>query len=235
MVRKAYLIAVLATMASALSAERPEPSPPSGVFIDLNTCQVYTGGCTAAAEFGSHGRALLRSWHFDSGSRKGVSFDGLSVAVLMQGDRNLTADRNPADRSVIYTPAAASADQQAALAAWVRDQEGERLGTVAAVKTVSMAFRRTGFLADLSIGSAVQVATAPLEACDLGGCGQQLWYTPRTAHNGFQVIRNAGSRLEEPALGLLWQDGGTPSVFIGMFGERSLNEEFCSPLYAALD
>jgi hypothetical protein len=70
-----------------------------------------------------------------------------------------------------------------------------------------------------SAGSEMAFAGEVPEACDVGGCGEMLWYQPRVAASSFVVDQLAQSRIVEPLLGLRWMDHGRRTLFVGRFGD----------------
>jgi len=68
-------------------------------------------------------------------------------------------------------------------------------------------------------GNAMTFTGAIPEACNVGGCGETLWYQPRTAASSFAVDRLDQSRIDEPLLSLHWMDHGRRTLFVGRFGD----------------
>lgn len=206
----------------------PAAPAPSGLLVELNSTQVFTGGCTASAEHGSHGRSVLRFWNITGGAHQGVDLTGLHVAALQTGDQHLPSRSGRPTATVLYLPAAASPAAQAALESWVQEQLAGQLGAIVARREVDFRFASAGVNLDLAIGSFARLATFALDDCEENACGQSLQYTPLTPNTGFTVARNLASNVEEPALRLTWCDFGLPSVFLATFGDRRDLLELCS-------
>lgn len=205
-----FLLAALATGVAPLHAEAPR-----GDLVELHSCEVYTGGCTASAEATLEGRWMLRAWTFESGEFAGSDLSGLSVALLESADENLAEMDTPSDRAVIYVPNSAGESQRNALTGWARSQAAH--AEVVAVKPVAMTVTRDGSAVGLSAGDSVRLETRALQHCDTGGCGESLWYTPRSQTSAFHVVMNAGSAVTEPFLAMKWRSNGKRSVFVGRF------------------
>ena len=76
----AFILSGLVWMAA--SASRASEAS-RGDVLELYSCEVFTGGCTASAEATLEGRYALRAWHFTSGP-----LNGLTVATLQVADEN---------------------------------------------------------------------------------------------------------------------------------------------------
>lgn len=212
-----------------LSAESlPESTAPSGTLIELNSLHVYAGGCVVSSELGSHGRQMVRFWSIQDGSHDGVDLAGLQVGVLQVASANMPAGKASPESTVIYLPESATFAEQAALESWVRATLGDQLGSVVDVRSTAIVYDRSALVARVHIGDNIRFETAPIETCETNSCGEEVMYEPLTPVNGFRVAENLQSRVSEPALNLRWNDHGTPSVFVGWFGERTDLENFCS-------
>jgi hypothetical protein len=213
---------------------------PRGTLLELHSCELYAGGCVVSSESTLGGRYLLRAWDFAGGTSERVDLAGLQVAVLQAGTENLATDKTKTDQAVVYLPSSASPAQTRALMAWVKSAlpgvPSEKLQT----RTVQLKFMRNGANYEFSAGDFVSLKTAPLGSCVFGSCGEELWYTPRSATTAFTVAIDTSSRVSEPSLKLKWTDGGKRSVFLGRFGESQLGKsvyvtaaDFCglAPLF----
>ncbi len=197
---------------------------PAGEVLELHGCELYTGGCTASGQITQGGRTLLRVWHFSSGS-----LSGLNVALLEKADANLALPQTEATASLAYLPASANAAQREALLGWLR----ENGMAPSAQKVAAIRFDRESERATVKIGDAIQVSTRAMSLhCDAGGCGESLWYAPRSRAGEFSVAVNESSSIEEPALKLSWRESNVKSVFLAKFGAADAKPVF---KLAALD
>jgi hypothetical protein len=179
--------------------------PARGDVLELYSCEVFTGGCTASSEATLEGRYAVRAWHFTRGELR-----GLTVATLQVANDNLAARPKSPAQTVVYLPDNATESQRAALLNWVRP--AARFTT----RVVPIRFSRDGLSASLSVGDFVRVNTGPLHACDRGGCGESLWYKP-VSTTAFEPAMNRHSAVNEPALAFRWSDNNRRSAFIGQF------------------
>jgi hypothetical protein len=70
-----------------------------------------------------------------------------------------------------------------------------------------------------SAGGEIAFSGATPVACNVGGCGEMLWYEPRDAVSSFVVDELGQSRIVEPLLSLQWMDHGRQTLFVGRFGD----------------
>ena len=165
------------------------------------------------------GRHMLQAWNFTGGNFAGVDFAGLKLAVLQASSANLAAEKTSADRAVVYLPEKASASQREALFSWLKATLPEMKDARLQTRVVPLEFARTAVGYAFSAGDILSVKTDSLESCDKGGCGESLWYSPRTTSSAFTVAVNQSSRINEPLIELKWNDAGKRSIFLAKFGE----------------
>ncbi len=188
----------------AASASRVS-EPARGDVLELYSCEVFTGGCTASSEATLEGRYAVRAWHFTGGA-----LSGLTVAMLQVADENLAARPTSPAQTVVYLPDCATESQREALLSWIHAR-----GNVT-TRIVPINFTRDDLTVSLTAGSFLRVNTGPLRECDHGGCGESLWYKPISTTT-FAPAMNRHSAVDEPALALRWLENGRRSAFIGQF------------------
>jgi len=161
---------------------------------------------------------MVRAWNFTSGAESETDLRGLQMAVLQVGDDNLAAQGTHPVQSVVYLPSGATQSQRDALVAWLEANEPSAIHRAVVTRVVPMSFARSGQTASFSAGNFLRLDTRPMESCDKGGCGEALWYTPRTSTTAFTVGVAREASVNEPALSLKWSDHGKREVFSGQFG-----------------
>lgn len=201
-------------MAVPLAASLAGAGSPSGEYVELHACEVYTGGCTASAQATLGGRSVLRVWNFQAGESGGVDIAGQTVMALEVANENLAMPSTQAVRAVVYLSDTASAAQRDGLLSWLT-QAGVK---VEEARVVPLGYTRSGSQIIVKGGKELSFSTRAIEACDSGSCGEQLWYEPRGKMDSFTVLVNEHSSVEEPALKLAWKDHSAKSVFFGKFG-----------------
>src|SRR5262245_7912382 len=98
----------------------------SGDYLEVRSCDVYTGPCFANSEMGLTGKEGMLFWSVREGSWKGVNLDGLSVMAVVKVDGTL-GDLKYQPRSgdaILIVDAKADAAQKAALTDFARNMSG---------------------------------------------------------------------------------------------------------------
>src|SRR5215831_15786199 len=88
----------------------------SGDYLEVRSCDVYTGPCVANAEMNLSGKEGMLVWSVREGTWKGTRLDGLSVVVVVEADGTL-GDMTYQPRhgkAVLIVDAKAGSEQQAA-------------------------------------------------------------------------------------------------------------------------
>src|SRR3954447_12087071 len=75
----------LSLTASPLTTTQPAPEI-SGGYLEVRSCDVYTGPCFANGEMGLAGKEAVMVWSISQGSWNGVALDGLNVIAVVKTD-----------------------------------------------------------------------------------------------------------------------------------------------------
>src|SRR5206468_11338288 len=81
-------ISVFALATSALLAGNSAPTI-SGDYLEVRSCDVYTGPCFANAEMNLTGKEGMLLWSVREGSWNGVNLTGLNVMAVVRTDGTL--------------------------------------------------------------------------------------------------------------------------------------------------
>lgn len=185
--------------------------------MELHSCELFAGSCIVSSEVGLPNHYALRVWQFDSGQFNGVAMKGLTVALLEKSDVNLADASLPARAALAYVPEGISAEQKTALAAWARANTTVKLSNTD-IKSISLQAQITQEKVTFSAGKDMVFNGGTPAACSVGGCGEMLWYQPRSETSSFVVDQLGESRIVEPQLALRWMDHGRRTLFVGLFG-----------------
>src|SRR5256714_13036439 len=82
-------VAILTLAATSVLAAQPSKPGISGSYLEVRSCDVYTGPCFANAEMGLAGKEGMLFWNVREGSWNGVKLDGLSVMAVVKADGTL--------------------------------------------------------------------------------------------------------------------------------------------------
>jgi hypothetical protein len=189
---------------------------PSGEFVELHSCDLYTGGCTASAESTLLGRQVFRAWSIESGQWNGQDLTHLKVAVLETGSKNLAEKGALADKAEIFVPRGLAQAKREALLSWAAAQHP--LPRATPVIEAEIIYQRSGQEAAVTVGDTVSLTTMAIGRCGSGACGQALWYEPQADHSTFEVVASRTSKIQNATL--FWADHDRPNVFLASFGSN---------------
>jgi hypothetical protein len=189
---------------------------PSGEFVELHSCDLYTGGCTASSESTLVGRQLFRIWSINQGTWNNQDLANLKAAVLELGSVNLAEDGALADNAEVFVPKGLPAAQKEALLSWINSQGSIPAST--RVVEADISYQRLGSVINVAINHSISLSTMAIAKCDSGACGQALWYEPQARCSGFEVIASQSSNIRDAALNFSWTDHDRPNVFLASFG-----------------
>jgi hypothetical protein len=214
-------ILLLAT-ATAFATKGPAPTI-SGDYVEVRSCDVYTGPCFANAEMGLSGKEGILVWSVRQGAWNGVPLDGLNVIAVVRADGTLGDLRYQPRRgkAVLVVDRMATAKQKAALIDLARSLAGGLIQEVAEVKAASMevaigACARKG-CASVKAGKLVEISTRCLGAKDHLCGNEETFYPPLTDVDGAcpafaELASYAGSGLN-----LTWDWVEKRNAFTGSF------------------
>jgi hypothetical protein len=189
---------------------------PSGEFVELHSCDLYTGGCTASAESTLLGRQEFRVWSIGSGEWNGQDLAHLKVAVLETGSKNLAEKGALADNAEIFIQKGVTPAKREALLSWTTAQHP--LPPATPVIEAEIIYQRSGQAATITVGDTASLTTTAIGRCASGACGQALWYEPQVAHSAFAVVASRSSKIQNSTL--FWADHDRPNVFLAWFGSN---------------
>ena len=216
---KSLFFACLLCVAASMFAQQI-----SGDYIETRSADVYTGQCFANGEVNLVGNEAIMGWHVDKGSWDGVALDGLNAVAVVRAKATLGdpyADPYPA-KSVLVIDEAASPQQRAALASFVRHQTGKLTDNVEQViyTTIDMAAVRNAEhhgMALLRAGNLVTVRTRGINDHD-HICGNEVtFYPPLTQTTHAMPAVAEKDEYQGPALNDTWSNSGKRSAFVGTF------------------
>jgi hypothetical protein len=213
---------LLLAAATAFATKGPAPTI-SGDYVEVRSCDVYTGPCFANAEMGLSGKEGILVWSIRQGAWNGVPLDGLNVIAVVRADGTLGDLRYQPRRgkAVLVVDRMATAKQQAALIDLARSLAGGLIQEVAEVKAASMevaigACARKG-CASVKAGKLVEISTRCLGAKDHLCGNEETFYPPLTDVDGAcpafaELASYAGSGLN-----LTWDWVEKRNAFTGSF------------------
>lgn len=223
---KTYIFASLLALA-ATTAFASNQSSISGDYLEVRSCDVYTGPCFANAEMGLTGREGMMVWSVQQGAWNGVDLQGLGAIAVVKTDGTLghVKYQPRVGQTVLILDAKATDPQRAALTEFVRSRAGHLISEVVQVHTAPIETKVGGChekgCASVKAGNLVEIATS----C-LGGkhdvCGnEETFYPPLTdVEQSYPVFTDLAT-FNASGLDLTWQIAGTRSAFLAKFSADS--------------
>src|SRR5687767_15722002 len=89
---KAIALGCLLTLTLACGAFANSPTI-RGDYLEVRTCDVYTGSCFANAEMGLSGKEAILVWSVREGTWNSTRVDGLKVIAVVRSDATLGDQR----------------------------------------------------------------------------------------------------------------------------------------------
>jgi hypothetical protein len=219
---KASVLILLLAAFAALAGKQTVPAI-SGDYLEVRSCDVFTGPCFANAEMGLAGKEAIMVWSVREGSWKGTALDGLSVIAVIRTDGTLGDVRYEprSGKAVLVVDARANTDQQEALTDLARSLAGKLIKEVAAVKTSSIeakmgACAKSGCAA-VKAGDIVNISTRCFGENDHVCGNEDIFYQPLTDVTGATPAFTEMAAFKGTGLNLTWQATGQRSAFLAAF------------------
>lgn len=223
---KTKVTLALTALAATLTLPAKQPAPViSGDYLEVRSCDIYTGACVANSEMGLTGKEGMLVWRVKHGAWNGASLDGLSVVAVVQTDATLgDVSLHPgAGRAVLIVDSRASRIQQEALVDFARAQAGKLIQCVAAVKTAPVEVKlgqcASGACATVKAGDLVEISTRCLGGNDHLCGNEENYYPPLTKVDGAFSAYTELAAFRGRDLNATWEMAGRRSAYLGTFAQ----------------
>src|SRR5947207_9849318 len=216
-------ILTLVLAATVGLAGKPSSSTISGDYLEVRSCDVYTGPCFANAEVGLTGKEGMLVWSVREGSWNGVKLDGLNVIAIVRTDGTLGDLRYQprSGKAVLLVDMLATPKQREALVELARSLAGGLINEVAEVKTAPMevAIGTCGNkgCASVKAGKLVQITTRCLGSKDHLCGNEETFYPPLTEVNVAYPVFTELASFDGRGLDLTWALVEKRNAFLGHF------------------
>src|SRR5215475_11753090 len=186
MIAKLSIVGIAAGLLGAIGVmNQPHQTPASGDYVEIRSCDVYTGHCFANAETGLTGNEAIMTWAIRKGEFEGVSLENLNVIAVVRAEDTLgDVKRFPQPaRSVLIVDERASSAQRDALVRFAQKQAGSVLGEMVRVDAAPMnvelkASCSDGGCARVRAGDLVEIQTRCMGGKDHVCGNEELYYPP---------------------------------------------------------
>jgi hypothetical protein len=217
-------LAIAAAIAGTSNVKQaPQPSI-AGDYIEIRSCDVYTGSCFANAEMTLTGHEAIMAWAVRDGAVGGVELDGLNVIAVVQADGTLgDVHRYPQQtRSVLIVDEAATLEQRDALMQLARQQAGTLLGTTVGVEAAPISVElpaacAASGCAKVQAGDLVEIQTRCLGGNDHVCGNEEQFYPPLTLVNDARPAFTVAGSFRGPGLGTQFDEANRRSAYLATF------------------
>ncbi len=219
---KLSIAVVMLAAATAFAGKQFTPTI-SGDYLEVRSCDVYTGPCFANAEMGLTGKEGMLVWSVREGSWNGVKLDGLNVIAIVRADGTLGDLRYQprSGKAVLVVDTLATPKQRQALVELARSLAGGLINEVAEVKTAPMevAIGTCGNkgCASVKAGNLVQITTRCLGSKDHLCGNEETFYPPLTEVTGAYPVFTELASFDGRGLDLTWALVEKRNAFLGQF------------------
>lgn len=214
--------AVCVLMAVAAFAGTPGDATIEGKYLEVRSCDVFTGACTASSEVGLTGREAVLAWDITKGSHEGVNLGGLKVVAIVRASATLggTSESVYPAKSVVVVDEKANAAQREALLAFAKEMAGRLLDDVIHVEAapIAMAIHQPEQgRAKLTAGDKVAIETCSLSESDRHCGNEVIFYGPLTRVHDATAAHTELDRFSGAGLGVTWSNSGRRSAWLATF------------------
>ena len=195
-----------------------------GDYVEMRTCDVYTGPCFANSQVGLTGQQAIMAWSIESGSYQGVDLAGKNVVMTVRAKDTLgfgsgvVIHPDPI-RSVILVDTSATPEQQQALAAFARDRAGRVAGDVVRIAAlrIDLSIDHVDMVARLQAGKEIQLEMRKLGKSDCVCSNEKTFYPPLTSVDNAVPAYTVDASFTGRGLNAQWSAPLTRSAYLGTF------------------
>ncbi len=194
-----------------------------GSYVEVRSCDVYTGSCFANSEMGLTGEEAILTWSITRGSWDGVRLDGLNVIGVVKASATLgDSDHDPYPaKSVLIVDERADHSQRDALVRFAKAMADKLLADVVDVQVAPIEARigacSKGGCASVLAEGLVDIKTRCLVRKDLVCGNEKAFYPPLSKVDDVMPALTVEGSFKGDGLGITWNDAGRRSAFLARF------------------
>lgn len=196
----------------------------TGQYIEARTTDVWTGPCFANADVNLGGKHAIMAWKIDKGQWDKISLDGLGVVAVLAASDTLGTKQTGDGKAVLIVDERAKREQKDALVAFAKQQGGELLRNIVAVRSarveLSVCDCAEGGCGTLRAGDA-RIQTRCLDHKHDKVCGNESAFFPPLARDvKAQPALASENSYTGKGLDGTWKDSGRRGAYLGTFAIR---------------
>ena len=214
----------LAALALLFAAAPLSAAGLTGQYIEARTTDVWTGPCFANADVNLGGKHAIMAWKIDKGDFNKINLDGLGIVAVLAASDTLGTQQTGRGKAILIVDERANAEQKDALVALAKQQSGELLGNVVAVRAARVELDvckcKDGGCGTLRAGDA-RIETRCLDHKHDKVCGNESAFFPPLARDvKAEAALAAENTYSGKGLDGTWKDSGRRSAYLGTFAVR---------------
>lgn len=219
------LILALALIAGSFAAFALDETVPTieGKYIEVRSCDVYTGSCFANSELGLTGEEAIITWAVTRGSWQNVDLSGKKVIAIIRASATLgDRDHDPLPaKSILVIDETATAEQAQALTALAKELGGDLLDDVVKIERtaidVNMDKCTDEACATVRAGSLVNIIAKCLNNGDKVCGNEEAYYGPLADVKNAMAHYTERDMFAGKGLGVTWDSSGRRSAYLATF------------------
>lgn len=209
--------------AAVISQLTPQAQAITGDYLEVRSCDIYTGPCFANAEMGLTGKEGMLVWSIKNGEWNGVSLNGLKVIAVVATEATLGDLRYEPNsgKAVVIVDAAGSTEQQDALLNFAKSMAGSLIEEITEVKSStiesSLGICQEAGCAAVKAGNLIDISTRCIGDKDHLCGNERTFYPPLTKVDGAHPAVTQVASYRGSGLNRTWQLTDYRSAFLATF------------------
>ena len=197
-------------------------NPLKGNYVEVRTCQVYTGPCFANGEVGSAGKNAVMTWWITEGQFAGVDLTGQAVSVVVKASHTLgfkgLRDAE-SKKAIVIINSATNAQETDALTKFVLAQTGISDQEITGIHRADIAaqFDLDKLTATVKVGDIARLQTRRARKSDCICSNESAYYPPLTSLKGFVPGVTIRGEVTARRLGTRWSIPDSRTAYMGTF------------------
>ncbi len=214
------LLPAVAVITGSLFVSSAVADPIEGQYLEIRTCQVYTGPCFANGEVGLSGKDAVMAWKIQRGQLDGVDLAGLGVAMVVRSTDTLghggLLDAGELQSMVILDDRATS-DQRRALLQFAKQQTNVERVKAVQTASIELGIDVATLSGQLQVGDFVEVKARKARPSDCICSNESAFYPPLAALKGFVPGVTIEGEVTVRPLGRRWSIPDSRTAYLGTF------------------
>ncbi len=217
-------LAVMLLFTTGSIANADDGATIEGNYMEMRTCDIYTGPCFANAEIGLTGKQAIMAWNIERGAQDDVDLSGLNVVLVLNATDTLSfggslnSKPEPIE-SVVLADVRANDAQREALVSFVREHAAQVAGEIQRVDFVEidMALNHVSMESSLTAGDAVRMASRKMQEGDCVCTNEVLYYPPLASVDNSAPAFTLEASFQGAGLPVSFSNPSTRSTYLATF------------------